>query len=349
MEQNIPSAAQFKLPRLPKLGPLVPIILIVVFLAYNMCLVYVPANGFGIKKVNIGMNRGLQKKIYGTGLNFILPFGFQEMYVMPKDLQVLELTNRLTDVTKGKSYQKAVHIQTSDGFFVDVDVSILYHITDPYKVISTLGPGKLYITNGIIPRAEPVLKEALGTMATEDFYNTPIRVAAAKKAEQLFREELESKGLEVDHVLIRYFRYSPEIQRNIEEKKLKDQLVFKNIAEEKAAKELNTVKRIEQEGKASVQVRLEEGRAYVVKKSAEKELYVRKKTAEADKLLKLAEAKKVELKNEALSARGSDRRVGLAMAEVYKGIELIMLPSTGRDAVNPLDLDRTIELLGIEK
>ena len=77
--------------------------------------------------------------------------------------------------------EKAAHIQTSDGFFVDVDVSILYHIADPYKVITTIGPGRLYEDNGIIPKVESKLKETLGEMTTEEFYNSPLRAEKARK------------------------------------------------------------------------------------------------------------------------------------------------------------------------
>ena len=51
----------------------------------------------------------------------------------------------------------------------------------------------------------------------------------------MLNAELRQKGLKVENILVRYFRYSKEIQKNIEEKKLKDQLVFKNQAEARAA------------------------------------------------------------------------------------------------------------------
>jgi hypothetical protein len=57
-------------------------------------------------------------------------------------------------------------------------------------------------------------------------------------------------------------------------------------------------------------------RAYVTRKIAEKDLYVRSKNAEADLLVKLAEAEKVRLKNDALKGVGSERMVGLKMADV---------------------------------
>ncbi|OGX11834.1 MAG: hypothetical protein A2Y42_03730, partial [Omnitrophica WOR_2 bacterium GWB2_45_9] len=243
--------------------------------------------------------------------------------------------------------EKAAHIQTSDGFFVDVDVSVLYHINDPYEVITTVGPGKLYEDNGIIPKVEPKLKDALGELTTEEFYNSPLRVAKADAAKQLLNEELNSKGIYVDYVLVRYFKYSGELQRNIEEKKLKDQLVFTNQSKARATAEESLVRKVRQEGEANMKVRLEEGKAYIVKKNAEKDLYARTKKAAADLLISLAEAQKTELINQAYQNKGSDKLVGLKMAEVYKGLDMILLPSSGSGGVNPLDLDNTLKMFGV--
>jgi regulator of protease activity HflC (stomatin/prohibitin superfamily) len=310
---------------------------------------YIRPNEFGIKIVRVGIHRGVQKEIYQAGLHLILPFGLQEVSRLPKDIQILELTNYPAMAAKSLRHEKAAHIQTSDGFFVDVDVSILYRIEDPYKVFTTIGPGNLYEINGIIPKAEPVLKATLGELTTEEFYNSPLRVEKAKAAKEMLNKELNPKGIKVDNVLVRYFTYSKEIQKNIEEKKLKDQLVFKNQAEARAAIEEATLKKIEQEGKAIVLVELEKGKAYVTRKLAEKDLYVRKKKAEANLLVKLAEAQKIRLKNDALTGIGAERMVGLKMAEAYKSLDTIILPSDGPAGVNPLDLDKTLRLFDVRK
>ena len=105
---------------------------------------------------------------------------------------------------------------------------------------------------------------------------------ASKKALAILEEEFESKGLVADEVLIRYFEYSEAIQENIEEKKLKDQLVFKNIAEAEAAREYAKLRKVKEEGEAQVRLTIEEGYAYVERRRAEQELYVRKKEAEAN-------------------------------------------------------------------
>ena len=328
---------------------IIVIIAVVLLIFIQSFIVYIKPDQYGIKQVNIGIKTGIQEKRYETGFHFLMPFGFEVMHKFPRNIQVFELNNYAESASANARQVKAAHIQTSDGFYVDVDVSILYRITDPHRTITTIGPGKLYEDNGIMPKAESKLKEALGEMTTEEFFNSPVRVAKANKAKVLLNEELNPKGITIDHVLIRYFRYSEEIQRNIEEKKLKDQLVFTNQSKARASAEEAIVKKVKQEGEANVKVKLEEGNAYVVKRKADLDLYVRTKHAEADLLVKLADAKKTDLINQAYQKRGSDKLVGLEMAKVYKGLEMIMLPSSGKTGLNPLDLERTLQIFGINE
>ncbi|MEJ2661222.1 MAG: SPFH domain-containing protein [Desulfobacteraceae bacterium] len=341
---NIPKI-DLKLSRGIKLAVLIVGLMV---LAYNLFFVYVHPNEYGIKVVRLGVHRGVQKDVYTAGLNLVVP-GLQQMHRLPRDIQVLELTNYPSTASIFARKDRAAHIQTSDGFFVDVDVSILYRIRDPYLVFTQIGPGSLFEDNGIIPKAEPALKETLGKLTTEDFYNSFLRVSKTREARDRLNEELNPKGIQVEQVLVRYFRYSQEIQKNIEEKKLKDQLVFTNQAAARAATEEAQLKKIIQEGRVAVDVEMEKGQAYVTRKLAEKDLYVRTKKAEADLLVRLAEAEKVRLKNEALKGVGSERMVGLKMADVYKGLNMIVLPSDGRGGVNPLDLDNALKLFDVRK
>jgi regulator of protease activity HflC (stomatin/prohibitin superfamily) len=340
------------------LGPPLMIIfggLVLLKLLLLFCVTYVRPNELGIKVVRVPVfpglvARGVHEEVYGAGFHLVLkPFNLEEMYLFPQDLQVLDLTGAREESAREATVSKPAHIQTSDGFFVDIDVSILYRIADPYKAFTKLGPGRAFETNGIMPKAEPVLKQTLGELTTEEFYNSPLRSSKIQLAKDLLNRELAAYGLQVDHVLVRYFRYTEEIQKNVEEKKLKDQLVFKNQAEGRAATEGAKLKKAIQEGQAAVDIKLQEGRAYITTKDAERDLYVRKKQAEADLLVKLADAKKTQLRNDALQGAGSDRMVGLKMAEVYKGLEILVLPSDGPNGVNPLNLEQTMQLFEIKK
>jgi len=330
---------------LPVLG-----LFLIVKLVLLSCFTYVGPNQFGIKVVRVRIldgPRGVHSQVYGTGFHLIMPFGLEEMYLFPRDIQVLDLTGAREEAAREARVSKPAHIQTSDGFFVDVDVSILYRILEPYVVFTRLGPGRLFEENGIVPKAEPILKQALGELTTEDFYNSPLRWQKCQIARDLLNKDLSPYGLYVEQVLVRYFNYTEEIQKNIEDKKLKDQLVFTNQAQSRAATEGAKLKKVIQEGQAALDIKLQEGRAYQTTKDAERDLYVRKKRAEADLLVKLAEAKKTQLRNDALQGQGSDRMVGLKMAEAYKGLQVIVLPSDGPGGVNPLDLERTLKMFEI--
>jgi hypothetical protein len=96
-------------------------------------------------------------------------------------------------------------------------------------------------------------------------------------------------------------------------------------------------------------VEFEKGKAYVTRKIAEKDLYMRTKKAEANLLVKLAEAEKVRLKNDALKGMGAERMVGLKMADTYKGLDMVILASDGPTGVNPLDLDKTLRLFDVRR
>jgi hypothetical protein len=58
----------------------------------NLLFVYVEPNEFGIKVKRMGMNRGVQKKVYTAGLNLVIPY-LWEMHRLPRDIQVLELAD----------------------------------------------------------------------------------------------------------------------------------------------------------------------------------------------------------------------------------------------------------------
>ena len=338
---------EFTPQQLFKIGVVFSVLAILVFML-NICFVYIKPGEYGVKIKLWGGSAGIQEKLYSTGLHFVIP----TMHVIerfPKNIQVIQLTNYKS---YHKSYENVVienaaHIQTYDGYFVDVGVSVLYHIEDPLKVIKSLGKKGIY-EQAIIPKVVPALKQTLGKLTTEEFYNSKLRTDQMKKAKELLSANLAEKGLDVDQVLIRYFVYSDEIQSNIEEKKLKDQLVFKNQAEAKAAKEAAELKKVSREGAANVAVILEKGKAYVTKKNAEKEAYVRKRKAEADLLIKLAEADKVRRRNTALRSGGSDKMVGLEMAKLLQGVDTIILPSDGRQGINPLDLRKTLSTFEVK-
>ncbi|HEX5745469.1 MAG TPA: SPFH domain-containing protein [Archangium sp.] len=317
--------------------------------AYNVCTVYIRPYESGVKQVILGGEKGIRDTVYGPGLHWVTP-GAERMHRFPTDLQLLEMADNPAEVGEGADHRvvRAIRIQTSEGYTVSADVTVLYRIENPYKVMTQIGPGRLYEDSAVIPRAEQVLRRTLGEMDADDFYKGDRRDKAVAQAQKLLVSELEPKGIRVTHVLLRQYRYDSRYQQAIEQRKIQDQSVFKNMAEAAAAQAEAEKNKIIAEGQAKVQVELSRGDAEVAKLRSEAELYRRTKAAEGDLVVKLAKAKGIELENAALRGAGSENMVGLKMADVLGGTQVIIVPTDGEAGVNPLDLNAALRRFDVK-
>ena len=324
--------------------------LLVLLVGYNSCTTYVKPGEAGIKQAKFGMDKGIEPFVYGTGLHYV---GVGEtMHRFPMRVQVLELSNTRSEASEdleGHRVAPGVNIQTSEGYAVLVDVTVLYRIADPIKVMQTIGPGRLFEDSAVIPRAQQDLRRALGELDAEDFYRGDRRVQKSRAAQQALEAELKDKGIDVLQVLIRRYGYDQRYQQAIEQRKIQDQTVYKNEAEAKSASAAAAKNKIVAEGAAAVQVELARGEAEVKKLEADADLYRRKKAAEGGLLAKLAEAQGTELENQALRGVGSGNMVGLRMAEALRGTQIIVLPTDGEGGMNPLDLKTLLKRFDVKE
>ena len=339
--------AKVKIPRLAQgrrymgMG-IVGALLVGAVLLYATFTVYVRPDEFAVRQIYIGPNSGIQEDVYGPGLHFVMP-GYERLHLFPRDMQLLEFNeNDSVSLAEDVISSEPIRIQTSEGYQVTVDVTVAYRIVDPYQLIQEIGPGKLYQTSLMIPRSDKILRQSLGRLNAEEFYQGERRLRAAEEARQLLSAEVESAGVEVWHLMVRHYTYDQRYQDAIELRKIQDQTVFKNRAEALSATQEAEKNRVLAEGQALIEVAREQGRADIVKIAAEADLYYRKKVAEGELLVALAEAEGTRLENEALQVSGASNMVGLEMAEVLEGAAVIVVPTDGNSGVNPLDLDELI-------
>jgi len=295
-----------------------------------------------VRQIYLGPNSGIQEDIYGPGLHFVMP-GYERLHLFPRDMQLLEF-NEYISASQAEDVvtSEPIRIQTSEGYQVTVDVTVAYRIVDPYKLIQEIGPGKLYQTSLIIPRSDKILRQSLGRLNAEEFYQGERRLRAAEEARTLLAAEVEDAGVEVWHLMVRHYTYDQRYQDAIEQRKIQDQTVFKNRAEALSATQEAEKNRVLAEGQALIEVAREQGRADIKKIAAEANLYYRQKGAEGELLVALAEAEGTRLENNALQVSGANNIVGLEMAEVIGGSAVIVVPTDGPSGVNPLDLDSLI-------
>jgi len=340
-------------------GAFVPMFLVaaVVLLAvYQMCTSYIEPDQFAVKQVDVSLPlitgvQGIQSNIYQTGTYWLIP-GCEKFLLFPKSVRVVTLHAKQR-VDEGRErfvrYEEAAHIQTSDGFFINLDVSILYRIIDPYKVVKEFGSGVLYEQNGIVLQAEPTFKSTMGTLTPEDFFNSKKRVAKQEEARDKFNEFLMPRGLKVEHVLIRYPQYHEAVQARIEARNIQEQTKLKNTEEAKLAQAQADLKEVTMQGEASMAIKLMEGSNYVTRLAAQMEAYERIKQSDANRVTALAEAEKQKLINESYEGTGAERLVGLQWAKVLNGLDTIVLQSGGEGGFNPLDLEKLMKQLKVNK
>ncbi|MDB6121727.1 MAG: domain / band 7 family rane protein [Pedosphaera sp.] len=336
--------------------------LLALWMFYLTCTTYIGPGEFGVKQVlyspfGLFGPMGTQNKIYETGIHHQFPT-MEKILRFPKTIQVLtmrddpdpkqKVTETISDTdTKFTRVVKAAYIQTSDGFYVKMDASILYCIEDPVKLVNMVGAGKLYEDNGILPVAENAIKVRLGTLQPEDFFDAKTRVAKLDEARDLMNEKLQPMGLKVKHVLARYPHLHPDVATRVEENNMQKQTKLLNISLTAQAAAEAELAKVVNEGTAAKGVALQKGTAYQIQRASEKELYERTKRAEGDRIRKMAEATKAEMLNEAYRGAGSDMLVGMKMAANLTNLDTILVPAGGANAFNPLDVQSLMRLYSI--
>jgi regulator of protease activity HflC (stomatin/prohibitin superfamily) len=312
-------------------------VFLVIYTSAASCSTYVPPNTVGLRQVYYGDGAGIKHEVYGPGLHFIAA-AVERLHLFPHDLQLVNFSDSPSEASQQLRSAPSIKIQTSDGYNVQLDVSVLYRVEDPYHVFTEAGPGRAFEDRLVIPRADRILRKTLGELNSEEFYQGPRRIEKAKDAHTQLAAELAPYGIKIEAVLVRRYEYDAKYQQLIEGRKIKDQTVFLRQAEAKAAIEQRKRDTAVAEGRANQEIELERGRAEVQKLRAQADLYRRKKEAEGRLLVELAEAKGTALENAALQGAGSENLVGMKMAEVLRGLRVVVVPSDGKDAMNPLDL-----------
>ncbi len=336
--------------------------LLVLWMFYLTCTTYIGPGEFGVKQVlyspfGLFGPMGTQKRIYETGIHHQFPT-MEKILRFPKTIQVLTMRDppdsreKITETISSTDEMftrivKAAYIQTSDGFYVKMDTSILYRIEDPVKLVNMVGAGKLYEDNGILPVAENAIKVRLGALQPEDFFDARTRVAKLDEARDLMNEKLRPMGLKVEHVLARYPHLHPDVAARVEENNLQKQTKLLNISLTAQAAAEAELAKVVNEGTAAKGVALQKGKAYQVQRTSEMELYERRRRAEGDKVRKLAEATKAELLNEAYRGAGSEVMLGMKMAGNLTNLDNILVPAGGANAFNPLDMQSLMRLFSI--
>lgn len=327
------------------------LLLLVVF--YGACTSRVKPDEWGVEQHKFGFKRGIVDRPYGAGLYFVGPGA--TMHTFPRGIHVLEASYDLQEaesrargmngdvVTRVDKYfarrdkllggnashrvVDALNVQTSDGYAVTADITLLYTISDPVKVAREFGWGSLYVDAFVLNTFRNGALTTLGKMNAESFYDESLRIHALDEAKALLSQRFKERGFELKELLLRNFRYADSYEKALQDKKVAVQLAEKNRKESLANEERAKLKQLESKGNANIIIAESEVQTKIAKVRAEAELYASQVRARADTEVNVAQAEAKRLRAGALAQAGGRYVVALETAKMFDNIEgAVMTP-----------------------
>jgi regulator of protease activity HflC (stomatin/prohibitin superfamily) len=317
---------------------------------YNTCTTYVKPDQFGVRQVDVNLlgmlgAPGIHSNVVQAGIRRRIP-GFETIQVFPRTVQVITFKKGGPTDSGSKYIPHApeAKIQTSDGNWVDVDVSVFYHISNPHVVLTKAGAGDGF-RNTLMSRAPPVMKATFGQLTPEAFFDARLRVKKQEETKGNLNSEFNPNGINIDHVLIRFPHYVPSVQDRIEQQVVQEEILNRNKAQSAESEAQSRLVKIQEQGRAAVSVLLTNTQNQVMRTRALKDSNTRQKMSDADRLSKMATAESQMLINKAYEGPGSELLVGLEYARALKGLDTIVVPAGGPGGFNPLDLDTVLRTI----
>jgi regulator of protease activity HflC (stomatin/prohibitin superfamily) len=310
------------------------------------------ANEVGVRtrKLTIFGEKGVEEKTYGPASTYIfMPF-INDWHTFDTKLQNLEM---VFERSRGdRKLRDDLLFKTIDGNDISLDVIIAYRIDPPKApyILQNVADSNQTLREKIvrtIARSKP--RDIFGELSTEEFYVAEKREMQAQRAKEVLQEILGPMGVNVEKVLTKDYRFNPEYQKAIEDKKVADQQVQKNKSAQHAA--LEEYKRKLEEAKGEVKKMIADADGAYRKAQIEADVYYEKQMliAEAIKTEGIAEAKGITEMNNALAGAGGEAIVKLRIAEAIQGKRIILLPvSEGGMNLKTTDMNRLIETMGVK-
>jgi len=296
-------------------------------------------------------NRGVQEEIYPPGgTYFFLPF-INDWHTFDTRLHNLEMT--AVEMRGDRPGRDDLLFKTIDGNDISLDVIISYKIVpeEAPKILQEVAANDEDLKESVVrtvARSKP--RDIFGELNTEQMYSAEERTKKEVAAREALNEIFKDYGIVVERVGTRDYRFNPEYQKAIQDKKVADQLAEKHRAETKAVEE-------------EYRMKVEEAKGDIAKIEAEADGEYERAVIEADAYYEQqaqiaqaieaegrAEAEGIREMNEALSGPGAANMVKLKLAEALQGKRIVLLPTGGGGLdVRSTDVNALLELYGIQR
>ena len=300
-------------------------------------------------KWSLAGNRGVQEQVYPAGSTyFFMPFT-SDWHTFDTRLQNLEM---MMEATEGdRDGNDDLLFKTIDGNDISLDVIISYRII-PEKapfILQNVAVDDISLRENIvrtIARSTP--RDIFGELDTEEFYIAGKRTGKADEVVTRLNEMLLPYGVIVERVGTRDYRFNPEYQQAIEDKKIADQEAEK-LKAETHAKEAEFLTQVERAKAETEKTRARADGDYeqaVI--AADAYFEQQSRIAEAIIAEGKAEAEGIRAMNQALAGSGGAAMVKLHIADALQGKRIVMLPiGTGGLDLRTMDINQFLQTQGL--
>src|SRR5437899_2248509 len=288
---------------------------------------------------------GIEDKVYQPGATyFLLPF-FNEFNRFDARLQIVEMT---------AAANNDLPFKTKDGNDIRIDIIFSYRI-DPQRAPYI----RQYVAGDMLELKEKVFRtvarskprDYLGEYSTEQFYHADNRNKAADAAKQGLQAILGEYGIIVENVALMDYRFNPDYQKIITDKKIADTRTTTLISQKASTVELNKKLLNDALSEVNKQIADADGKYQEAVLSAEAYFQQQTNLAAATIAEGEAEAASIMKMREAMSNEGRLIQVKMAIADSLRGKRIVMIPMGNANALNlqTLDLNDVLRQAGLVK
>lgn len=306
--------------------------------------------GVRTRKVAIFARKGVEEKAYPPGATYFFLPVINDWHTFDIKLQNMEMT--LLPKKGDRKGRDDLVFKTIDGNDISLDVIISYRIIPekaPY-ILQYVAENDEMLKEKIIrtvARSKP--RDIFGELTSEEFYIAQKRQEKAEKAKKELNRILNPYGVIVEKVSTKDYRFNPQYQKAIEDRKVADQLAEKYKSAARAAEEEYKAKLEEAQGEVNKMIAAADGE--YLKTRLEADAYYEKQALLAKAIITegKAEAEGVKKMVAALSSEGGDIMIKLKLAEALSGKKIILLPvSQGGIDIKTMDMNKLLELFGVK-
>lgn len=294
--------------------------------------------------------KGVENRVYEPGAIYFFPAVINDWAVFDTRLNNIEMTFELN--RGDRPIRDDLLFKTIDGNDISLDVIVSYRV-DPAKapyILQYVASNNFELKDKVvrtIARSRP--RDIFGELKTEEFYVSDKRDQKAEQAKAALNELLNPYGVVVERVSTKNYRFNPQYQKAIEDKKIAEQVAEQNKSATKAALEEYLKKIEDAKGEVNKMVAEVDGRFRQAQIEADAYYERQQRIAAAIEAEGVAEAKGITELNKALAGSGGEVMVKLKLAEALEGKRILLLPvasGAGMD-IKTTNINQLLETYGV--